>query len=214
MKTRTLASMRSIVVALSIAAGGPALRGQGTILFGGQVGPYSTNYSELGMDFRVVVPTPGAGSPNHDGMVIAGPITFPSNIPYDSTSYMLFFRQNSPDDFVAFWLSTGSTFGLTSVQLADPSSPSLSPVSISFLGFRMDGSTVTNTFTTPGNGATTFQSYQFSSAFASGLSSVAIDAPRWAMDNLTFGVPEPSVGAIFLLGLSALRCRTRRGRHL
>ncbi|GIX50698.1 MAG: hypothetical protein KatS3mg132_892 [Limisphaera sp.] len=29
-----------------------------------------------------------------------------------------------------------------------------------------------------------FVSYQFGPEFASGLSSVEIDAPRWAMDNL------------------------------
>jgi hypothetical protein len=125
---------------------------------------------------------------------------------------MDWFRQFNPTDYVSLSLTNGSALGLTSVQLADPVSPSLSPVSISFLGFKQDGSTVTNTFTTRGNGATTFQSYQFGSAFASGLSRVDIYAPRWAMDNLAFTVPEPGAGSLLLSGLLALNWRAVRKR--
>ena len=86
------------------------------------------------------------------------------------------------------------------MDLADPTSPSLAPVAITFAGTKGDGSHVSTTFTTPGNGATTFQGYQFGSAFASGLSSVDILAPRWAMDDLAFTVPEPSVLGLLALG--------------
>jgi len=125
---------------------------------------------------------------------------------------MLWFRQYNPYDYVELRLTTGSAFGLSVVQLADPTAPSLSPVSISFLGFKMDGTTVTNTFTTPGNGATTFQSYQFGPGFAADLASVDILAPRWAMDNLVFTVPEPSTVALVVLGLLGLAKR-RRADH-
>jgi hypothetical protein len=56
-------------------------------------------------------------------------------------------------------------------------------VPISFVGLRANGSTVTNTFTTPGGGATTFQNYLFTSAFSSGLLSVNLLAPvgRWTI---------------------------------
>jgi hypothetical protein len=126
---------------------------------------------------------------------------------------MLFYQQFSPDDYVSFGLTNGSAFGLTSVQLADPNSPSLSPVPITFLGHLSGGGTVTNTFTTPGGGATTFQNYTFNSAFASGLTHVDILATRWAMDNLVFTVPEPSAACLLFLGgglLAYARFRKQR----
>jgi MYXO-CTERM domain-containing protein len=187
------------LIAVTLAAGVTKALGQGTVTFDAH--PYfdGTDYYELGMWFHVAVPF---GSPYHDDMGIYPPIY--QGVPQSSTPFMVFFRQYNPLDYIILSLTNGGTFGLTSVSLADPTSPSLSPVSISFLGFKMDGSTVTNIFTTPGNGATTFQSYQFGSAFASGLSSVQIEAPRWAMDNLAFTVPEPGVGSLLLLGLLAL----------
>jgi hypothetical protein len=146
-------------------------------------------------------------------MGIAPAITLPSNIPYNSTPYMLFFQQFSPNDYVVFSLTNGLTFGLTSVDLADPNSPSLSPVPITFEGIRGDGSHVSVTFTTPRNGATTFQNYQFGSAFVSGLVSVDIHATRWAMDNLVFTVPEPGAGSLVVVGLLILANRKMRTRR-
>ena len=125
---------------------------------------------------------------------------------------MVWLRQDNPFNYVSLSLTNGSAFGLASVQLADPNSPSTSLLPITFLGFRADGSTVTNTFTTPGNNADHLLSYQFTSAFASGLTSVQIDATRWAMDNLAFTVPEPSSVSLGLLGLLAFFWR-RRENH-
>jgi hypothetical protein len=169
--------------------------GQGTITFNASSGLSSTYYNESGMWFHVIIPSGSA----YDNMAIVGPTPPGGNAPQNVTPYMGWFRQFNPTDYVSLSLTNGSALGLTSVQLADPISPSLSPVSISFLGFKQDGSTVTNTFTTPGNGASTFLSYQFNSAFASGLTSVSILANRWAMDNLAFTVPEPSVVSLALL---------------
>lgn len=163
------------------------------------------------MNFRVVVPSPGS----QDYMGIAPTVTTPSNIPYNSSPYLLFIRQVNPDDYVVFSLSNGFNFGLTSVQLADPASPSCSLLPIAFVGFKTDGSVVTNVFTTPGSGADHLATYQFGADFASRLVSVRIDAPRWAMDNLAFGnvfVPEPNSLTLLWLGLLGLRL-WRRSPH-
>lgn len=183
------------------------LFGQGTVTFNSH--PYfaNTNYVELGMRFQVVVP---AGASSYDVMGIV-PGNFYINLPANDSAFMYFLRQNNPYDDVSLCLTNGSLFGLSSVWLADPTSPSPSPVSISFVGCLFGGSTVTNTFATPGNGATTFASYMFDSAFASGLSRVDILAPRWATDNLVFSVPEPSAVALMILGVLALALRRRRG---
>ena len=59
----------------------------------------------------------------------------------------------------------------------------------------------------------TFAGYSFNSAFASGLTSVDIIAPRWAMDNLVFTVPEPSSVVLMGLGLIGLAVRATRKRQ-
>ena len=99
--------------------------------------------------------------------------------------------------------SNGAPIGLVSVDLADPVAPSLTPVSITFNGFRADGSMLSQTFTTPGSGSS-FQTYYFDSDFASGVVRLEVPSPAWAMDNLVFTVPEPGVGGLVLLGLLAL----------
>jgi hypothetical protein len=181
--------------------------GQGTITFNDAAYFSGTNYVEAGVGFALVVPTPGG----HDGMAISPPVTQPWNTPYNTTPYMVFFQQYSPDDYIALSLVSGSAFGLTSVQLADPSSPSSSLLPITFVGHKADGSTVTDTFTTPGGGADHLASYQFTSDFASGLTSVDVLAARWAMDNVVFTVPEPGVGSLMALGVVALLARKLRG---
>jgi hypothetical protein len=203
---RAFGNVWSPVVVFSFLSAGLAAQGQGTMTFDsfGQHVWSGTNYSESGMIFELVVPQ---GS-SYDNMVIVPPGF--GNVPQNTTPFMGWFRQYNPYDYVALRLTNGGTFGLTSVWLADPIAPSLSPVTISFVGFKAGGTIVTNTFTTPGNGATTFQNYQFDPAFASGLSSVAIDAPRWAMDNLVW-VPEPSAAVLLGLGLLVVIMRKRGG---
>ena len=193
-----------LITVISLAVNALTASGQGTITFDAHANLSTINYIEQGVQLSLVMPTPG----NHDGMGISPAITYPWNTPYNSTPYMLFFQQFSPDDYVNFSLTSGGTFGLASVQLADPNSPSLSPVAILFKGYKSGGVTVTQTFTTPGNGATTFQNYMFNSTFSSGLTSVDILATRWAMDNLVV-VPEPSTLGLLSLGGLILGWRWR-----
>ena len=150
------------------------------------------------MQFQTVIPL---GTSGRDVMgMIAG-----------ANPFMVWFQQYNPSDYVELSLTNGSTFGLTSVWLADPSETSPSHVLISFIGSLASGSTVTNTFVTLGGYAYAFQNYTFTSAFASGLTSVDIFAPRWAMDNLVFTVPEPAAVSLFLLGSGI--CLYVRQRH-
>ena len=188
--------------ALILAAGLWTVPGQGTVAFDAH--PYfnGTNYSELGITFSVIVPQASA----YDYMGIV-PGSLYLNLPRNSTPFMIWFQQYNPYDYVAFSLANGSSFGLTSVQLADPNSPSLSAVPISFVGVLAGGSTVTNTFVTPGNNANSFLTYPFTSAFSSGLVSVDIFATRWAMDNLVFTVPEPDTMSLLVIGLLAFAAR-------
>ncbi len=180
---------------------------QGTITFDAHVGGGGAYFHDLGMWFRLVIPP---GTTGRDDMAI---IAGGGNTPYNGTPFMGWFRQYNPYDYVSLSLTNGSLFGLSSVQLADPTAPSPAPVSISFVGYLPGGSTVTNTFTTPGNGATTFQNYTFTSDFAFGLASVDILAPRWAMDNLAYVIPEPSAAGLFLIGLLGWAAGRKRARR-
>jgi hypothetical protein len=203
------ARRRAVIWAVLLAAVPVPVFGQGTVTFDARPFFSGTDYYELGMWLHTVVPT---GSSGYDNMVVVGPIPPGGNAPQNSTPYMGWFQQFNPYDYVALTRANGDTFGLTSVQLADPMAPSPSPVPISFVGHLLGGSTTTQTFTTPGNGASTFQNYSFTSAFASGLTSVDILAPRWAMDNLVFTIPEPAAGSLLALGLLVLAL-AHRSRH-
>lgn len=196
------ANFRLVLLISAMACGAVTANAQGTITFDAHNNWVGTDYTELGMRFQVILPRGG----DYDYMGIgygAG------NTPQNGTPFMGWFRQTNPYDYISLSLN-GSSFGLTSVQLADPSSPSLSPVSISFIGYLAGGSTVTNTFTTPGNGPSTFAAYTFNSDFSSGLTSVDIFAPKWAMDNLVLAVPEPSSLTLAVIGGAGFLLRRRR----
>jgi hypothetical protein len=208
MRTTYFRTLRWLAAGVAVLQSMDAARGQGTITFGAESRWTGTDYSEAGMGLHLVQPNPS--EPYHDWLVITRGF---ANEAQNPTPYMFFLRQNSPDNYVAIRLTTGTAFGLGSVQLGDPYNPSLSPVTIPFVGHLADGSSVTNMFTTPGNGATTLASYAFSSDFASGLTSVDILATRWAMDNLVFIIPEPGACVLLSVGLLGLALRRRARRE-
>jgi hypothetical protein len=167
-------------------------------------------YDATGMWFRV------AADPPHfvyDPMVRIGSYHY-DQAPYNGTPYMTF-ATTGQSNYVVLSLTNGNTFGLMSVDLANPQY--LSPtqqITISLNGVRADNSVVAATFTTPIGGVTNFTTFQFGSDFASGLTQVRIPSPVWAMDNLVFGnvVPEPGCGGLALLALMVFGFRAARRR--
>jgi hypothetical protein len=160
-------------------------------------------YDEAGVSFEVL----STSSPIYSRLQRIGAGIIYS-VPANGTPYMQFDRSYVGDEHVSFNLVSGQTFGVVSLDLADPILPFTDNVNIKFIGYKLDGSTVTNTFITPGDGSTPFINYTFSGEFSSDLTKVEIPSPTWAMDNLVV-VPEPSTVVIMLSGLAALTWRAR-----
>jgi len=191
---------------------------QGTITFNepwinNGISEFSLAYHG-GFSFRVnPYPPQPHNNVTHVGAI--GPAGHPHNgSPYAAfintlgiPQYVLFARTNAAR-FGDHNFTAGAPFGLISVDLADPVAPSLSPVDITFNGFRGDGSMVSQTFTVGGGGSSSFQRVYFGPAFAHGLVRVEIPSPAWAMDNLVW-IPEPAGAALLGLGLLAWAARRR-----
>lgn len=208
-----------VVAAVVGMAGVAGLHAQGTVSFDhpwlpAGVAGFSLGYFD-GMSFRV---SPYPPQPHDDVMLVgaSGVAGHPNNAtPHAEFNNTLGIPQDvlfSLTDAASLGHSftNGAPFGLTSVDLADAVAPSLSPVSITFNGFRADGSMVSETFTTPGSGSS-FQTYYFDADFASGVVRVQLPSPAWAMDNIVFTVPEPSAAVLLSLGLLGFVLRKRAG---
>jgi hypothetical protein len=162
-------------------------------------------YSESGVWFT---PVPGT-----DGFGRMGS-TPPAGWPDDGTSYV----HAALGDSLMFGLGDGSSFDPVSVNLAEYSDIVRSPVTVHFVGYRQDGTVVTDDITTAGifNGvAPVFTNFTFDPGF-SGLVRVEIPTIAWSLDNLTLrrDVPEPRTAA--LVGVAAallgVRLFKREGR--
>jgi hypothetical protein len=208
--TRIILVLIAAVLPLSRSA-----RAQGTVTFNQ---PWHENgiayaglYFDNGISFRVSDPSQLGASM---ALVGVGLVGHPSNgtphLEPASTlapGYVLFSRTNAASFGQLF--TNGLHFGLISVDLADTVAPSLSPVAITFNGFKAGGVMVSQTFTVGGGGSSSFQKVYFGSDFAGGLLRVEIPSPAWAMDNIVW-IPEPS-GAMLMVG-SLLFLALRRGR--
>jgi hypothetical protein len=110
-----------------------------------------------------------------------------------------------------------SLFDLQSVDLAEYSTVAPDAVTVRFVGYRPDGSTVITDLTTDGiidgtGPSTDFQTFEFGPQW-SGLTRVEIPTPGWSLDNLVVSIPEPSTRAVLLGGsLLFLALQSRRVR--
>jgi len=120
-----------------------------------------------------------------------------------------------------FSFSNGSVFGLVSVDLAEYSTGFQEPVTVHFVGYHQDGTTATTDLTTDGiidgtGPLADFQTFYFGREF-SDLTRVEIPTWGWSLDNLSVSVPEPTAGALLVVGslmLGSLRLRNRRKGNL
>ena len=165
---------------------------------------YGVNYyGESGVWF---VPVPGTDNFVRNGGGIVG---YPDN----GTAYV----QAGLGCSLMFGLNNGSSFTPVSVDLAEYSDIVHDPVTVHFVGYRADGTILTDDITTAGifNGtAPVFQTFSFDPGF-SDLVGVEIPTVAWSLDNLTLrsSVPEPGTGALMGIGTVLLGLRWLRGKR-
>lgn len=152
-------------------------------------------YHEYGMSFTPIDPdAPFAGFVRRRG---GG--TPPPDWPDNGTAYL----QTGLSDSLKFSFVNDSLFGISSVDLAswNGENPNFA---LRFVGYRQDGSVVTADFSGTGN---EFRTFYFGPEF-SGLSRVEIPSFGWSLDNLVVSIPEPSTGALMILGGALLGLRS------
>lgn len=154
-------------------------------------------YFQSGMSFTPVV------AQSSFSRVGAG---YPAD-PQNGTAYLrAAFTQS-----LMFGFTNGSVFNLVSVDLAEYSTGQAYPVTVRFVGYRLDGSMIVTYFTTDGimdggGPLSDFQTFHFGSEFSS-LTRVEIPTYGWSLDNLYVSVPEPGTGALMILGTALLGLR-------
>ena len=110
-----------------------------------------------------------------------------------------------------FGLYDGSAFDMFAVELAEYSTVRPEAVTVRFVGYRADGSTVTTNLTTDGifdggGPVADFQTFYFGPEF-SNLTRVEIPTYGWSLDNLVVSIPEPGTGALMILGVALVGLR-------
>jgi hypothetical protein len=114
---------------------------------------------------------------------------------------------------LVFYRADGGLFDFLSVDLAEYSTVVPNAVTVQFIGYFADGSTISETRTTDGvidgtGPLADFQTFFFRGW--TGLTRVEIPTYGWSLDNLVVSVPEPTSGAFLLLGaLGVLKLRHR-----
>lgn len=116
-----------------------------------------------------------------------------------------------------FSFTNGSVFDVNSVDLAEYSTAFQSPVTVHFIGYRSNGTTVTTDLTTDGiiDGTGPLKDFQtFNFQGFTGLSRVEIPTALYSLDDLVvfYNVPEPTSCALLLAGGLLMRALRRRRR--
>jgi len=100
----------------------------------------------------------------------------------------------------------GSVFDLVSVDLAEYSTVFPTPLTVPFVGYRVDGSVVNGSFTTDGiidgtGPIADFETFTFGPEF-SNLLRIEIPTYGWSLDNLRLNrvIPEPNAASFVILG--------------
>ena len=163
-------------------------------------------YQESGMSIIATTNQQGYG-----GFSRIGP-SFPDSA-YNGTSYI-----RTWTSYLEVTSLSGSPFGLSSVDLAEYNHTVPNPVTVQFVGYRADGSTVTTSFTSDGIiGLPTtpdFQTFYFGPEF-NNLIRLEIPPVQASLDNLVFSIPEPATGSLMIVGGALVVFRlSRRSRDL
>jgi hypothetical protein len=179
---------------LTITFDGPPLQRPGTQYLVQQ-------YDESGVWF---LPIPGSDGFVRNGGGITG-------YPEDGTAYVQSIMGGSP----MFGLDDGSSFDPVSVDLAEYSDVVRDPVTVHFVGYRQDGTVLTDDITTAGifNGvAPVFKTFSFDPAFSALVRVEIAPVVPWSLDNLvvSYGVPEPGTGTLVVVGAGMLGLRLLR----
>lgn len=162
-------------------------------------------YSESGMVFTPIVN-------NSTGFVRQGGGGI-QQVPENGTTYL----QAGLSSTLMFSLTNGGTFSLQSVDLAEYSTVVPNAVTVQFIGYHLDGSTMTASFTTDGiiDGTGPLADFQtFTFRGWTGLTRVEIPTYGWSLDNLVIAVPVPEPASVALLVLGGLILWQAKQRHV
>jgi hypothetical protein len=133
--------------------------------------------------------------------------------PQNGSAYLIF----GLGDSLRGVMANGESFGLFSVDLAEFSTLYQFPQAVPFIGYRVDGSSVTNTFTTDGvtdssGSQVDFQTFHFDSQF-SDIVRFELPSYLYALDNLVISIPEPAVSPLLIVGTMLAFLSRRRPRR-
>ena len=198
--TKSLSNRASALVAAALLFAGLVqclAQGTMTIGFDGQPrGTFATAgaYHESGMRFW--------NPSGYHSLVLNGGGISPA-YPDNGTSYL---QPSGGVGGLAFRFDSYAEFGLVSFDLAEYSTNSLAPTTVHITGYgpqdQVLGTTdITSDGINDGTGPLVdFQTFTFDARFAN-LYRVEISGDPWSLDNVVIsGVPEPSAGALVLLG--------------